>query len=340
MLLQAGLEGEPTWKTPRVPPAQSPGITPLAHEADSHTSTTQAAPASLDALRLDAFVHNYVESIVSKAKSELVAEELHSTTLKGDTPPGAPATPGSLAFTQGSSAGSTVSPHKGRSGSGPAKAGPHRAQHRPLYMPLSPHVVSASKQQQQGPDVVVSSSTQAARSLQLHGSSQKDAQQEGQWEDALLSSLQAPAVSEGQAPHKDKVVNGSDGQGGWQLTGDGVAETASADEPSGKDELLPPRLAEADADATRMVSEIVQEILQAVSERTHADQVSNVDLTVIVHSECMAIVRRDVNMCRSNTVHRLCCMYLWLSTILPTLLQSMIRRLTTVMSLKALLLLT
>ena len=278
-MLQTGLEGEPTWKTPRVPPAQSPGITPLAQEADSQTSTAQAAPASPDALQLDAFVNSYVEGIVSNAKSELVAETLHSTPLKGDTPPGAPVTPGSLAFTQGSSAGSTASPHKGRSGSNPAKAGTHRAQPRPGHMPLSPHADSASKQQQ-SPDVAVSSNTQAARGSELRasadsrGSSQRDAQQEGQLDDALLSSTQAPTGSEAQAASKDNRTSGSDGQGGWQLTGEGVVETASAGEQSGKDELLPPQLANADADATKMVSEIVQEILQAVSEQKHADQVS------------------------------------------------------------------
>ena len=220
-------------------------------------------------------------------------------------------------------------------------------------MPLSQHAVSASKhqqqqqqQQQQGPGVAVSSSTQAARGSQLHaspdsrGSSQKGARQEGQLDDALLSSAQAPVVSEGQAPREDKGINGTGGQGGWQLTGEGVVETAAAGEPSGKDELLPPQLAEADADATRMVSEIVQEILHAVSERTHADQVSNADWTVAVQSECVAVVRLDANMFRSNTVRQLCCMYLSLSTILPTLLRSTIWRLTTVMSVKARILLT
>ena len=276
-LLQAGLEGEPTWKTPRVPPAQSPGITLLAQEADSQTSTTKAAPASPDALQLDAFVDKYVESIVSKAKSELVAEALHSTPLKGDAmiKGGAPVTPGSLAFTQGSSAGSTASPHKSR---------PSRAQPHPLHMPLSQHAVSPNKQQQQqGPVAAVSACTQAARGSELlaapdgRGSSRKDAQQEGQLDDVLSPRVQAPAVSEGHASSKDTRINGSDGQGGWQLTGEGVVEIASAGEQSGKDGLVAPQ--PADADTTRMVSEIVQEILQAVSERTHADQVSNVALT-------------------------------------------------------------
>ena len=277
-MLQAGLEGEPTWKTPRVPPAQSPGITPLAQEADSQTSTTKEAPVSPDALQLDAFVDNYVESIVSKAKSELVAEALHSTPLKRGYPPDAPMTPGSLTFTQGSSAGSTVSPLKGRSGSGLVKAGLHRAQPRPLHMPMSQHAGSASKQQQQGPNVAVSASSQAARGSKLHaspdskGSSQTYAHQEGQSDGALVCSAQAPAGSEGQALSEDRSINGSDGQGSWQLTGEGIIETASAGEQSGKDGLLLPQLA--DADATRMVSEIVQEILQAVSERTHVDQVS------------------------------------------------------------------
>lgn len=291
ILLQAGLEGEPTWKTPRVPPAQSPGITSLAQEADSQTSTTKAAPASSDALQLDAFVNKYVESIVSKAKSELVAEALHSTPLKGDFRTGAPVTPGSLAFTKGSSAGSTASPHKGRSGSGPAKAGPSRAQPHPLHTSLSRDAVSASKeQQQQGPVAAISSSTQAARGSELHatpdssGSSQKDPQQEGQLDDALSPRTQAPAVSEGHTPSMDKNINGSDGQGGLQLTGESVVEIASAGEQSGKDELVTPQ--PADADATRMMSEIVQEILQAVSERTQADQVSNVGLKEKITLHC------------------------------------------------------
>lgn len=275
-LLQAGLEGEPTWKTPRVPPAQSPGITPLAQEADAQASTTAAAPVIPDALQLDAFVNNYVESIVSQAKSELVAEAQQTTPLKGSTQAAAAMTPGSLAFTQGSSAGSTASPHKGRSASGPTKALPHRAQPRPLQVPLALHAASPGSQPQQGPAVAVSST---ARDSEVHASpgstsiNQRDAQQEGQLDDALSSSSKAPAELQVQALRKDRRSSDSDGPRGWQQTREGVEETALAREQSGNDEHLAPETADADVDATRMVSEIVQEIL-AVSESRHADQVS------------------------------------------------------------------
>lgn len=284
-MLQTGLEGEPTWKTPRVPPAQSPGITPHAQEAESQASTTAAAPAAPDALQLDAFVNQYVESIVSQSKSELVAEALQATPLKGSTRAGTAVTRGSLAFTQGSSAGSTLSPHKSRSASGPTK--PHRAQPRPLPVPLALHAASPGSQLQQGPAVAVSSSMEFARDSELHASpgsrsiNQRGTQQEGQLDGALSSSSKAPAEPEVQALSKDRRSSGSDGQ---QLTGKGVEETASASKQSGKDELLSPQTADADGDgdATRMVSEIVQEILQAVSESRHADQVSNPGLIVVL----------------------------------------------------------
>lgn len=288
-LLQARLEGEPTWKTPRVPPAESPGITPLAQEADSQASTTPASPASPDALQLDAFVSSYVEGIVSQAKSELVAEALQATPLKGSTRAGAAVTPGSLAFTQGSSAGSTASPHKSRSASGPTKALTHRA-HPRVQLAVSP-----GTQLQQGPAVAISSSTQ--RDLRVHASpdsmslNQRDTQQEGHLDHALSSSSKAPAQPEVQAIGKDRRSSGSDGHRGWQLTGEGVEETALASGQSGKDEPLAPETADADVDATRMVSKIVQEILQAVSERKDADQVSNPGLTGVMQSE-MCDIRR------------------------------------------------
>ena len=312
-MLQAGLEGEPTWKTPRVPPAQSPGITPLAHEADSQASTFAVAPVSLDAL-LDAFVSNYVESIVSQAKSDLVAEALQATPLKGSTRAGAAVTPGSLAFTQGSSAGSTASPHKSRSASGPTKALPHKAQPRPMQVPLAQHTVSPERSQlQQSPAVAVCSSTQTARDSEVRvspgGSSinQRDTQQEGQLGDALSSRSQAPAQPEVQGLIKDRRSSGSEGQ---QLTSRGVEETASASKQSGKDELLAPQTADADGDATRMVSVIVQEILQAVSESSQADQVSNADLIRVLQSEVCGHDGLDAYRCRPNTLHCLCCTYL------------------------------
>lgn len=278
-VLQAALEGEPTWKTPRVPPAQSPGITPLAQEVDSQMSTTKAAPALPDA-QLDGFVNDYVDSIVSKAKSELFAEALQSMPHIRSAQAAAPETPGSLAFTQGSSAGSTASPHKGQSGSFPARA-PHRAQPSPSHIPLAQHAVLAGGQQQQGPAVAVSSTMQAATGSQMHtlanskSSSQGDMQQEGQPDDGVSSSLQASAKSEVQAPSRDNRTAGSDDQGSRQLMKEGMAETASVGKQTANHELLLSEATDADADATRIVSEIVQEMLQAVSEHTHADQVSD-----------------------------------------------------------------
>lgn len=282
-MLQAGLEGEPTWKTPRVPPAQSPGITPLTQEADSQLSITKAAPAFPDALQLDAFVNVYVESIVSEAKSELLAEALHATPQKSSTQAGAPEAQASLAFTQGSSAGSTANPHKSRSA--PARAGPHKAQPSPVQVPLAQHAVTAGRQQQQlGPDVPVSSSTQAGSGLEAtastvcsRGSSELEVQHEGRVGDAVSSSLQAPAESEDGEPSKGNNAGrtgSNDDQAGRQVIDAGVAsEMASAGKQASKDELGLSEGADEDAEATRMVSEIVQEILHAVSEHPHAEQV-------------------------------------------------------------------
>lgn len=272
-VLQAGLEGEPTWKTPRVPPAQSPGITPLSQEADSRTSTTKAAPAVHEALQLDVFVHSYVESIVSEAKSELLAEARHTSQETTSIQRGVPDMPASPAFTQGSSAGSTATPHKGRS----ARAGPHRAQVSPVQASLAQQ--AASRQRQLGPDVPVPASKQAAPSLTVQGppsSSQAEVQPKEQVDDAVSSSLQAGAESELGAPSKGDSngrTGGSSGQAEKHLIEVNLTETASRDKQTSKEEAVSSGGTEADADATKMVSQIVQDILHAVSEPTHADQV-------------------------------------------------------------------
>ena len=280
-MLQAGLEGEPTWKTPRVPPAQSPGITPLTQEADSQTSTTKAAPAVPQEVQLNAFVNNYVESIVSEAKSELLAEEWQESSTQG----GAPETPQSLAFTQGSSAGSTATPHKGRSGSARAGQGPHRAQPSPMQVPLAQHADAAGRQQhQQDADVPVSSSfTHAAPDLQVQApsSSWLEAQQEKQVDDAVSSNLQAAAEPEvGPASNGDNAARtgSSSDQAGRKLIEDNEGETASGGKQTGKDEAVLFEGKDVDADAASMVSEIVQGIVHAVSEPTHADQVRTYSL--------------------------------------------------------------
>ena len=236
-MLQARLEGEPTSKTPRVPPAQSPGITPLgqeanSQEADSKTSTTRLAHTTSTVLQLNAFVDSYVEGIVSEAKSELVAEALNSPPKTRSAHVDAPVTPGPLPFTEGSSGAGTALAQKERSSA--AKVTSHRAQASPSR-DSAPHAKAAGGPQQQlGGIEPVSLSLQAASGPDEQrastGSSDEDTQQRGLGE---VEQVGQPLRREGS----------------------GVAEVADID--------VPP-----------VVAEIVLEVLEAVTQHTHKVNVS------------------------------------------------------------------
>ena len=143
--LQAGLEGEPTSKTPRVPPAQSPGMTCLLQAAQPEATAAKPAAAA-SALHLEAFVTDFVENLVSEVKSELAAEA-QSTAGQSGISQREPHLP----FTEGSSA---VSPSPQKAHAGAAKRTPGRNQssakrslHKPASSPALPAQPQASEEQ-------------------------------------------------------------------------------------------------------------------------------------------------------------------------------------------------
>ena len=140
--MQTSLEGEPTSKTPRVPPALSPGINVPHQGEDPKAVSAMPAAAKPAALQLDAFVNDFVKSIVSKVKSELVAEA--QCTAPHDTSrAGAASLPPTLLFTEGKSA-ANVSPHKGRSAA--ARPLSHRPQHSVGQLPHKTHSAADADQ--------------------------------------------------------------------------------------------------------------------------------------------------------------------------------------------------
>ena len=231
-MLQARLEGEPSSKTPRVPPAQSPGITPVDQEAESCASVTKAAltAAVPTDQQLDDFVTSYVDGIVSEVKSELVADAFNSRLLRENRSQ-ADASEISIpsVFTEGSSAQS----HRGRPGT--AKASPHRAHPSHVHQP-APSASSANNQQQ--PDE----------------------------SEAACSDCQT-AVGRLDVQSRHAIDSESDEQDQQQ---DGVAETGQLSKEMGRDDA---QLKAADTDAPKVVAEIVQELLESVSQRPHATKV-------------------------------------------------------------------
>lgn len=235
-MLQARLEGEPTSKTPRVPPAQSPGITPLGQEADSQeadskASTTKPAPTAPSALQLNAFVDSYVEGIVLEAKSELLAEAHSSPPKTMSADADAPVTPSTLPFTEGSSGVGTASAQTGRSSA--ARAASHRAHASPLRESAQQAEAGGEPQQQLGGSEPVSPSLQAAAGPDVQranaGSRNADAQQSGEVKAGQL----------GKSPRRNE------------------SELPKA----------------ADTDVPTEVAEIILEVLEAVTQHTHSGKV-------------------------------------------------------------------
>ncbi len=227
------MEGEPTSKTPRVPPAQSPGITCLLQAAEPEA--TAAKPAAASALHLEAFVNDFVEHLVSEVKSELVAEAQSTAGQSGISHKEPP-----LPFTEGSSA---VSPSPQKAHSGAAKRTPSRNQSsakRSLHKPASSPALAAHPQ---ASDELSSSGLSTARQPETAGVASQDqanvseSQAESSQPQTELSEAQAASRASSAVPCKQTrtassaetaAVTGHANESHASAEGSQVAETLSA----------------------------------------------------------------------------------------------------------------
>ncbi|DBA97191.1 TPA: hypothetical protein ACH3X1_014950 [Trebouxia sp. C0004] len=293
---EAGLEGEPTSKTPRVPPAQSPGITCLLQAAEPGATTAKPAAAA-SALHLEAFVSDFVENLVSEVKSELVAKAQSKAGQSGISHKDP-----SLPFTEGSSA---FSPSPQKAHSGAAKRTPSRNQSsakRSLHKPASSPALAA---QPQASDELSSSVLSTARQREIAGPASQDranvleSQAESSQPHIELSRAQAASRASSALPCKQAQTARSAetaAEGRESAEGSQVAETLSAavcnqaartgsvaeDNEAGQaatvveydTELVDTVESETEhADTVEVVHDLVQELVEAVARHAAPDMV-------------------------------------------------------------------
>ncbi len=284
--LQFTLEGEPTSKTPRVPPAQSPGINAM-HQHEIAAVSSKPSPAN--SAGLDAFVHDFVDSLVSEVKSELMAEA-QGTAAQRSSHADASAVQSSLPFTEGSSAAVSPSPHKAQLAA--AKGTPHkgsvtrgqsggqssvkRLSHRPVSAASHAHAESSQAQ----PESQGDASIFEAHPIQSQPKAQDTAQTLAQPEPQELASQSDRAAGNGQAGAKVTVAANSQA---------GTAEEAEAEQP----------------DTVSLVHDLVQELLGAVTRHAQTSKVmADLAAQQLNAAWCPSHTTRfAIDMCLTHTAH-------------------------------------
>jgi hypothetical protein len=228
------LEGEPTSKTPRVPPAQSPGMTCLLQAAQPEA--TAAQPAAASALQLEAFVNDFVENLVSEVKSELTAEAQSTAGQSGITHKEAP-----LPFTEGSSA---VSPSPQKAHSAAAKRTPNRNQssakrslHKPALSLALAAQLQASDEQRSSSVLSTARQPETAGDASQSQANVLESQAESSQPQTELSQAQAASQASSAVPGKQTqtassaetaAISGQANESRASAEGSQIAETLSA----------------------------------------------------------------------------------------------------------------